>query len=118
MEPLYWVTTISILTFASGLALVSFPIYARHHKWPVRKVFSSTTSLLSVLSGITVVALPIAAFLMAKWWTPIVVITLGYFLSDLMINVFRRFSPYVLAPLLLTGWYFSIPLFARHWLDS
>jgi hypothetical protein len=118
MELLCWVTTISVLTFASGLALVSFPIYARRYKWPVRNVFSSTTSLVSVLSGVTVVALPIAAFLMARWWTPIVVITLGYFLSDLIINIFRRFSPYVLVPLLLTGWYFSIPLFVRHWLDS
>lgn len=115
MESLYWITLISILTFASGFALVSFPVYAHRHHWPVRKVFFSTTSILSVFSGITVVALPIAAFLMARWWTPIVVIVLGYFLADLLVNILRRFAPYVLTPLLITGWILSTPLMLQHW---
>jgi len=118
MENLYWITLISALTFASGFALVSFPIYANRYHWPVRKVFVSTTSVLSIFSGITVVALPIAAFLMAKWWTPIVVIAFGYFLADLLITVLRRFAPYVLTPLLFTGWFLSMPVILQHWLEA
>jgi len=98
--------------FAMGLGTVSYAQYAGMRGWPVGKIYSPNGW--AVVGLITAIISPITSFIVGKFWTPVLVIIIGYIFMVIFISLLKKNSQWFLLPLAsIGGVYCSCRIFAE-----
>ena len=79
-----------VLMFGFALAMMAYAPFAESKGWPVGTLFNNYTSFPMILAGITMVAAPVAGFVLNPWWTALVIVGAGFFLGLTFTRTFRQ----------------------------
>jgi hypothetical protein len=83
-------TIIFMLLAACAWVVLSYSSYAERKGWPVGEWFASDTSLIKVASFIGLPGSAIAAAYLARWWSALVVLLVGFFVALLLTKIFKK----------------------------
>jgi len=86
--------------FAMGLGTVTYASYARMKGWTVGKIYTAEWAIVGLMSAITSL---VVSFIVWKFWTPILVIVIGYTLMVIFISLLKKNSQWFLLPLASIG---------------
>ena len=83
------------VTAALAICAVSYDTFARARGWPVGEVFAKDASfvkLFAVIAGIWAVG---KSFFVLHWWSPLVVLVLGWLLAFIITLVFKSWTQFL-----------------------
>jgi len=89
MESLYVKLIILCVTCACGWTIIAYEGYAHPRGWPIGSWMSGNFSWLQGIGYLGILESIVISFIIADWWTPIIIIIGGNILVRIALPVFK-----------------------------
>jgi hypothetical protein len=94
MNP-YAVISVFILLASFSWVVLSYDHYAKLKNWHISKWYEKNTSLIKIAGFISLPGSALASAYMFQWWTPFIVLIIGFCLAQLMTSIFKKNVQYI-----------------------
>ncbi len=88
---------ISIFTLLASFSWVvlSYDHYAKLKNWHISNRYEKNTSLIKIAGFISLPSSALATAYMFKWWSPFIVLIIGFCLAQIMTSIFKKNVQYI-----------------------
>lgn len=86
---------IFIVSMAIAIMCISYDTMAKSKGWPSSEILSKNASLPKIAAFITALWICVKSFFVFHWWSPIVILILGWVFAFIMTILFKKNTQFI-----------------------
>ncbi|RZB30777.1 MAG: hypothetical protein SRB1_03057 [Desulfobacteraceae bacterium Eth-SRB1] len=91
----YTVIIVFTLLASFSWVVLSYEHYAKLKSWHISKSYEKNTSMIKIAGFLSLPGSALASAYMFQWFSPFIVLIIGFCLAQLMTSIFKKYVQYI-----------------------